>query len=116
MLFYILTLSDTLHCFLLPLKLQIGNLRIGEGDCDWDSDCLYGLDCDSDWWWNTDYCVAGSTMLLHLNHDLFEYSNFDYWRIITLIEIYVQDLTLGMPTGHPGEVGMIVLKHAVATE
>ena len=55
-------------------------------------------------------------MLLNSNHDLFECSNFNYWRIITLIEIYVQDLTLGTPTGHPGEVGMIVLKHAVATE
>ena len=37
-------------------------MKIGEGDCDWDSDCLPGLDCDSDWWWNDDYCVAGNTL------------------------------------------------------
>ena len=31
----------------------------GEGDCDWDSDCLPGLVCDYDMWLGEDDCVAG---------------------------------------------------------
>ena len=31
----------------------------GEGDCDWDSDCLPGLVCDFDAWFDEDDCVAG---------------------------------------------------------
>merc|ERR1712203_1196081 len=32
----------------------------GEGDCDNNSDCVDGLWCDYDGWWDTDYCKAGS--------------------------------------------------------
>ena len=35
---------------------------------------------------------------------------------MAFIKLCVQDLTLGTPTGHPGEVGLIVPKHAVATD
>ena len=37
-----------------------GCMKIGEGDCDWNSDCCDGLKCDYDWGWKTDYCVAGA--------------------------------------------------------
>jgi len=36
-----------------------GSCGQGEGDCDWNSDCLPGLICDWDWWWGTDYCEPG---------------------------------------------------------
>ena len=36
-----------------------GDCGQGEGDCDWDDDCLPGLKCKYDWWWGEDYCVAG---------------------------------------------------------
>merc|ERR1712133_90813 len=36
-----------------------GSCGQGEGDCDWNSDCLPGLICEWDWWWGTDYCEAG---------------------------------------------------------
>ena len=37
-----------------------GSCGQGEGDCDWNSDCLPGLICKWDWWWGTDYCEAGN--------------------------------------------------------
>lgn len=36
-----------------------GQCGQGEGDCDWHSDCLPGLECDFDWWWGDDFCKAG---------------------------------------------------------
>ena len=36
-----------------------GQCGQGEGDCDKDRDCLPGLICDYDWWFNKDYCKAG---------------------------------------------------------
>ena len=36
-----------------------GQCGQGEGDCDKDKDCLPGLICDYDWWFNKDYCKAG---------------------------------------------------------
>ena len=39
-----------------------GSCGQGEGDCDWNSDCLPGLICDWDWWWGTDYCEPGKTL------------------------------------------------------
>ena len=71
------------HCcpkFLIhfyPFKLPTNNLHFqnfftanqcdgscgqGEGDCDWNSDCLPGLICEWDWWLGTDYCEAGRTL------------------------------------------------------
>merc|ERR1712110_497448 len=35
--------------------------RMGQGDCDWDSDCCDGLKCGFDWGLATDYCVSGPT-------------------------------------------------------
>ena len=35
----------------------------GEGDCDWDSDCLPGLVCDYDMWLGEDDCVAGKNII-----------------------------------------------------
>merc|ERR1712110_938881 len=35
--------------------------RMGQGDCDWDSDCCDGLKCGFDWGFATDYCVSGPT-------------------------------------------------------
>ena len=40
-----------------------GSCGQGEGDCDWDSDCLPGLVCDFDWFWGEDFCVAGKKFL-----------------------------------------------------
>ena len=39
-----------------------GSCGQGEGDCDWNSDCLPGLICEWDWWFGTDYCEAGKTL------------------------------------------------------
>ena len=36
-----------------------GDCGLGEGDCDWDRDCLPGLVCDFDWFWGDDFCAAG---------------------------------------------------------
>ena len=36
-----------------------GDCGQGEGDCDWDSDCLPGLKCKFDWWVGEDWCIAG---------------------------------------------------------
>ena len=36
-----------------------GTCQQGEGDCDWDSECLPGLKCKFDWWFGTDVCTAG---------------------------------------------------------
>jgi len=38
-----------------------GTCQQGEGDCDWDSECLPGLKCKFDWWFGTDVCTAGPT-------------------------------------------------------
>jgi len=38
-----------------------GCCKLGQGDCDNDSDCCNGLKCDYDWGFATDYCVAGPT-------------------------------------------------------
>ena len=35
----------------------------GEGDCDNNSDCVDGLWCDYDGWWDTDYCKAGRSYI-----------------------------------------------------
>ena len=35
--------------------------KMGQGDCDWDSDCCDGLKCGFDWGWATDVCVSGPT-------------------------------------------------------
>ena len=40
-----------------------GQCEIGEGDCDWNSDCLDGLKCDYDWFWGQDHCIAGMDIL-----------------------------------------------------
>ena len=40
-----------------------GDCKQGEGDCDWDDDCLPGLKCKFDWWWGEDYCVAGQFLI-----------------------------------------------------
>ena len=37
-----------------------GQCGQGEGDCDHDWDCLPGLICDYDWWFDKDYCKAGT--------------------------------------------------------
>ena len=37
-----------------------GQCEQGEGDCDYDSNCLPGLVCDYDNWFGTDYCKAGT--------------------------------------------------------
>ena len=37
-----------------------GQCGQAEGDCDWDSDCLPGLICESGGWLATDYCKAGN--------------------------------------------------------
>ena len=35
--------------------------KLGEGDCDDDSECELGLVCDDDWNpFSTDYCIKGS--------------------------------------------------------
>ena len=40
-----------------------GQCGQGEGDCDNDSGCQPGLKCDYDWWFGTDYCIAGNDIL-----------------------------------------------------
>ena len=47
--------------FKKPCRGQCGQ---GEGDCDNDRDCLPGLVCDYDWWFNKDYCKAGSSYFI----------------------------------------------------
>ena len=51
-----------------------GTCQQGEGDCDWDSECLPGLKCKFDWWFGTDVCTAGKGFS-HV--DVFENENFD---------------------------------------
>merc|ERR1712136_523840 len=36
-----------------------GLCKLGEGDCNYDSDCVEGLKCDSDGWFGKDVCIAG---------------------------------------------------------
>ena len=50
-----------------------GTCKQGEGDCDWDSECLPGLKCKFDWGFGTDYCVAGEMLVASLRapHFLF---------------------------------------------
>ena len=45
-----------------------GSCGQGEGDCDWNSDCLPGLICEWDWWWGTDYCEAGKIFFIDWQH------------------------------------------------
>lgn len=52
--FLVLSLSVNIHAYECD-----GSCGQGEGDCDWDSDCLPGLVCNWDWWWGTDHCEAG---------------------------------------------------------
>merc|ERR1712154_163852 len=33
--------------------------KMGQGDCDWDSDCCEGLKCGFGWGWDTDVCISG---------------------------------------------------------
>ena len=40
----------------------------GEGDCDNNSDCVDGLWCDYDGWWDTDYCKAGMSYIKYERH------------------------------------------------
>ena len=42
-----------------------GQCGQGEGDCDNDRDCLPGLICDYDYWFDTDYCKAGNRLTLN---------------------------------------------------
>ena len=42
-----------------------GSCGQGQGDCDWNSDCLPGLICEWDWWWGTDYCEAGNINIVN---------------------------------------------------
>ena len=39
-----------------------GDCGQGEGDCDWDSDCLPGLKCKFDWWVGEDWCIPGKCL------------------------------------------------------
>ena len=45
-----------------------GDCGQGEGDCDWDDDCLPGLKCKFDWWWGEDWCVAGKHIMAGLSN------------------------------------------------
>ena len=46
------------------MSSSLSKFGIGQGDCDWDSDCLDGLDCPG--WvpdWADDCCEAGNCIL-----------------------------------------------------
>ena len=61
-----------------------GSCGQGEGDCDWDSDCLPGLVCNWDWWWGTDHCEAGD-----INTKQIHQYTIKCWHFITIMSVLI---------------------------
>ena len=59
-----------------------GSCGQGEGDCDWDSDCLPGLVCNWDWWWGTDHCEAGDININQIHQ-------YKYGHSVTIMSVMI---------------------------
>ena len=57
--------SDRIEFIYTECKTETEKCQIGEGDCDSDDDCEYGLICDADGWIGKDFCKAGNVQRLN---------------------------------------------------
>ena len=64
-----------------------GQCGQGEGDCDKDRDCLPGLICDYDWWFNKDYCKAGILKICtkHLDQNVLQLLSFQNSLLVNIL-------------------------------